>query len=383
MELRKFVIPEIIFGADCLELAGQYTAMSGGYRLLLVTDPNIQNSEWFPRILNSLKSMNLPYVIYDEISPNPRDFQVMKGASLYDEAGCDAILAVGGGSVIDAAKGIGIVATNRGHILDFEGIDRIENPIPPLVCVPTTCGSSADVSQFAIINDTAGRRKIAIVSKALVPDISLIDPETLQTLNREQFIAASLDTLSHAVEAFVSTASSVLTDRHSLGAISLLGEHLLSALEDEENRELRANIMNASMEAGLAFSNASLGLVHAMSHVLGGYKDFPHGVCNGLLLKAVCRYNYSSCPERYDTIAAVLARSRGNVPEPGIEGLMNELDVLAEGTGINDSLKSFSLSDDECRLLAEMSLQDICNATNPKEPVMEEVNELYRQVFSR
>ena len=383
MDLRKFVIPEIIFGTGSLKLAGQYTRMTGGYRILLVTDRNLQECSWFENIIDSLESQGLSYHVYDEISPNPRDFQVMKGAAVYRNTDCDGILAVGGGSVIDAAKGIGIVANNGGDILDFEGIDKIENPIPPLICIPTTCGSSADVSQFAIINDTEGMRKIAIVSKALVPDLSLIDPETLLTLERDQFVAASLDTLSHAVEAYVSTASSVLTDRHSLGAISLLGANLVPALQDSVTPERLSSIMNASMEAGMAFSNASLGLVHAMSHVLGGYKDYPHGVCNGVLLKAVCRYNYGSCPERYDTIADVLAGSRGVPSSGGIESLMNELDILNECTGINESLNDFTLTGDECRLLAEMSLQDICNATNPRIPQLEEVNELYREVFNR
>jgi alcohol dehydrogenase class IV len=139
--------------------------------------------------------------------------------------------------------------------------------------------------------------------------------------------------------------------------------------------------MNASMEAGLAFSNASLGLVHAMSHVLGGYKDFPHGVCNGVLLKAVCRYNYSSCPDRYDRITETLALSRAASVRPGPDALMDELDLLIQGTGINDSLDTLRLTEDECLLLARLSLQDICNATNPRIPLLEEVNELYKEVF--
>ena len=381
MKLRKFVIPEILFGEESLALAGHYILMSGGRRILLVTDGNVQNCPWFNTILESLHDADVEYELFRDISPNSRDFEIMNGADAYHNARCDALLAVGGGSVIDAAKGIGIVVNNGGHILDYEGIDKIENPIPPLVCIPTTCGSSADVSQFAIINDTGKRRKVAIVSKALVPDISLIDPETLFTLDREMFIAASLDTLSHAVEAYVSTASSLLTDRHALGAIELLGMYLFPALEDRKNPELQSAVMNASMEAGLAFSNASLGMVHAMSHVLGGYKDFPHGICNGLLLRGVCTYNYETCSERYDTIAALLARCRGRTPETGLRGILNELEYIAEKTGIEDTVSSFRLTPDECRILAEMSLKDVCNATNPREPVLEDVNELFERTF--
>lgn len=377
-DLRKFLCPEFVFGSGAVALAGRYAEHMGASRVLLVSDQGVIEAGWTAAVQDSLEERGISYEIFDSINPNPRDSQVMDGARFYSERNCDVILAVGGGSVLDAAKGIGIVASNGGHILDYEGVDAIPDPIPPLICVPTTCGSSADVSQFAIITDTEGLRKIAIISKAVVPDISLIDPDTLETMSHELMAAVCLDTLTHSIEAYVSQAHSFMTDRHALGAISLIGEHLIPALMHRDNRELQSYMMQASLEAGLAFSNASLGLVHAMAHVLGGLKDFPHGICNGLLLQNVCSYNYEACPDRFDKICDVLKGYEGN---SGKETLLDAIDILVEGSGIRQELDRFKLSASECRTLAALSLKDACIVTNPKEPDLKEIVSLYEETF--
>lgn len=188
LELRKFVAPEFIFGFGALKLAGRYAKNLGASRILVVTDPGVMAAGWTDQVIGSLILEDLPFVIYSEVTPNPRAEEVMRGAEVYKNTGCNLIMAVGGGSVMDCAKGIGIVVTNKKHILEFEGIDRIAIPIPPLICIPTTGGTSADVSQFAIISNTQAKNKIAIISKAVVPDVSLIDPLTLTTM--DNYLAA-------------------------------------------------------------------------------------------------------------------------------------------------------------------------------------------------
>ncbi|MDC7231877.1 MAG: iron-containing alcohol dehydrogenase [Spirochaetales bacterium] len=379
-EMRKFLCPEFVFGSGAVSLAGRYAEHMGASKVLLVTDPGVRDAGWTAAVQASLEERDISYELYDAILPNPRDTQVMEGSAFYEEQNCDVILAVGGGSVLDAAKGIGIVAANGGHILDYEGVDAIPEPIPPLICIPTTCGSSADVSQFAIITDTKGHRKIAIISKSVVPDIALIDPDTLETMSHELMAAVCLDTLTHSIEAYVSQAHSFMTDRHALGAIELVGEHLIPALSHREDRTLQAYMMQASLEAGLAFSNASLGLVHAMAHVLGGLKDFPHGICNGLLLQNVCSYNYDACPERYDRITKALRGSCDDIH--GKESLVEALAILVEGSGVREELGKFKLSSPECRTLAQMSLKDACIVTNPREPELKEIVSLYEETFT-
>ncbi len=196
---------------------------------------------------------------------------------------------------MDCAKGIGIVSTNRKNILDIEGIDNVPIPGPPLICIPTTSGTSADVSQFAIINDTVEKRKIAIISKTVVPDVALIDPLTTLTMPAYLTACTGIDALVHAVEAYVSTANSPLLDLHALEAVRLVCTNLPQVLAAPTDLELRGKMTLASLQAGLAFSNASLGAVHAMAHSLGGLLDLPHGECNALLLDHVVNFNYPRC----------------------------------------------------------------------------------------
>ena len=172
-ELRKFVAPEFIFGLEARRLAGRYARKLGGSRVLVISDPGVAAAGWTEDVVANLEAEGLLVTRFCGVSPNPRDTEVTAGAELFREAGCDLIVAVGGGSVMDCAKGIGIVAANGGSILDFEGVDRVPAPMAPLICIPTTGGTSADVSQFAIITNTQERVKIAIISKAVVPDCLL------------------------------------------------------------------------------------------------------------------------------------------------------------------------------------------------------------------
>merc|ERR1711916_201355 len=201
---------------------------------------------------------------------------------------------------------MGIVVSNQKHILEFEGVDKVEIPAPPLLCIPTTAGTSADVSQFCIITDTKRLVKIAIVSKMTIPDLALIDPETTLSMPLTLTVETGLDALTHAIEAFVSNAHSPMTDVNSLEAIRLIIDNLPKIHENPEDMKYRENMMLGSLYAGLAFSNASLGAVHAMAHSLGGLKDLPHGLCNTILLDKVINYNFDSASDRYRKIADLL-----------------------------------------------------------------------------
>ena len=305
-ELRKFVAPEFIIGVDARKLAGRYAKNLGASHVFLVTGPKVIKAGWVRDVIESLDSEGIEHTLFSDVSPNPRDHEVMKGADQYRKAGCDAVVAVGGGSPIDCAKGIGIVVSNDQHILEFEGVDNVSIPAPPLICIPTTSGSAADVSQFAIITYTNRKVKIAIISKKIVPDISLCDPVPLTSLTSELTAHTGMDALVHSVEAYVSNASSPVTDIQALESIRLLSAYLPLAYQHPDHIGYRYKTMLGSLLAGLAFSNASLGAVHAMAHSLGGLSDLPHGECNALLLETVIDYNYSVCPDRYAAIAEAM-----------------------------------------------------------------------------
>lgn len=235
LELRKFVAPEFVFGCGARDLAGQYLKNLGVRKPLVVSDRGVMDAGWTRDVTKSLERENLRYELFTDLTPNPKDVEVMNGAQVYLDTGCDAIVAVGGGSPMDCAKGIGIVSSNGGKIWLYEGVDEIVRPLPPLVCVPTTAGTSADVSQFAIITDTNRKVKLAIVSKAVVPDVSLIDPVTTLTKDRALTAYTGLDALVHAIEAFVSNANSPVTDTHALEAVRLISSTLTGAVDKPDD----------------------------------------------------------------------------------------------------------------------------------------------------
>lgn len=380
--LRKFVAPEIIFGAGARHAAGNFARNFGAQKVLIVTDPGVIANGWVKDVETSLAETGIAFRTYSSVSPNPRAEEVMAGASLYSEEGCDLIVAVGGGSPMDCAKGIGIVYANNDHILTFEGIDRIPSPIPPLVFIPTTAGTSADVSQFAIISDQDTRMKISIVSKAVVPDVTLIDPET--TLTMDPFLTActGIDAMVHAIEAFVSTASGPLTDSHALEAIRLVSGHLPELIRNPQDVQLREQLMLASLKAGLAFSNAILGAVHAMSHSLGGYLDLPHGLCNSILVERVIDYNFVSSPERFKVIAETLGLDTRGMSSPQLQkALVQRVRDLKTDVGLTQTLGEAGVKKTDIPQLSGNALTDPCLLTNPRKSNQRDVEVVYEEAL--
>ena len=382
LELRKFVAPEFVIGAEARLLAGRYAKNFGAHHVLVVTGPNIIRDGWVRDVTRSLDDDDISYTIFSGISPNPRDHEVMEGAKVYRESGCDAIVAIGGGSPMDCAKGIGIVSSNGGNILVFEGVDKIVVPPPPMICIPTTAGTGADVSQFAIINDTQRRVKIAIISKKIVPDIALIDPLPLTTLSPELTAHTGMDAITHSVEAYVSNASSPVTDVHALESIRLMKGHLLLAYQSPKNIEYRYQTMMGSLCAGLAFSNASLGAVHAMAHSLGGFSDLPHGECNALLLEHVMAFNFPACPKRFGMIGLAMGVDLSSLAHADKkEKIIAIIRDLRETLGITDTLKDLGVTKQDIPTLAEHALRDPCMATNPRQPTAKDIERIYEEAL--
>lgn len=377
-ELRKFVAPEYVFGWGARRLAARYALNFGARRVLIVTDPGVAKAGWLDPLLKSLKESEVEYAVYEQVSSNPRETEVMRGAEEFERRGCNLIIALGGGSPMDCAKGIGIVCSNQRHVLTFEGVDEVPIPAPPLICIPSTAGTSADISQFAIINDTTRRVKIAIISKTVVPDAALIDPEITTTMSPYLTACTGMDALTHAIEAYVSNAQSPVTDLNALEAIRLIARYLQGAIERPGDMEARSQMMLASTYAGLAFSNASLGAVHAMAHSLGGFLDLPHGECNALLLEHVVAYNFAAAPERFLKIALAMGLadhrpSFTDLPSALVEGLAE----MRTRAGICQPLGERGVSRDNIPALAANAIKDPCIVTNPREPTQQEIEEIY------
>lgn len=382
IEMRKFLAPEFVIGDGSIGLLANYSQNFGGEKALLVTDEGVTNAGWTRYVESVLRHKDIDYEIFNQITPNPKDFEIAAGYEIYKKYKCDFIIAVGGGSVMDCAKGIGILCTNTGNIQDFEGVDKIQNPLPPLICIPTTAGTAADISQFAIIDDTNRKLKFAIISKSLVPDISLIDPITTTTKSPELTAATGMDVLTHAIEAYVSNASSPLTDLHALESIRLVKSNLVNAVRLGKELSFRNNMMLASLFAGLAFSNASLGLVHAMAHSLGGYADLPHGECNAILLEYVIDFNFESSNKRYEQIGRVFGIDfSGMSSDSKKEALISEIRDLRIKAGIDNSLGALGIKLEQLPSLSYNALNDPCIVTNPKTVNINDIEAIYERAL--
>lgn len=380
--LRKFVSPEIIFGAGARHSVSNYAKSFGAKKVLLVSDPGVTKAGWLKDVSDTLTEAGIEHVSFIDVSPNPRADEVMQGVQVYQENNCNVIVAVGGGSPMDCAKGIGIVSSNGRHILDFEGIDTINVAIPPLIFIPTTAGTSADVSQFAIISDPVEKVKISIVSKSVVPDVALIDPETTMTMDPFLSACTGIDAMVHAIEAFVSTGAGPLTDMHALDAMKLINENIAGLVNNPMDLQLREQVMLGSMKAGLAFSNAILGAVHAMSHSLGGYLDLPHGLCNAMLLEHVINYNFKDAEDRFKVVANALNLEIAGLNSKQVQNkLIQHVINLKAEVGLSQKLKESGVAACDIPFLSEHAILDPCMLTNPRKSNKRDVAVVYEEAL--
>lgn len=377
--LVKFHAPEIVFGAGSVAEAGFAAVRLGARRPFVVTDEGVAVAGWSHEVVDHLERAGLRPEVWSDVTPNPKEHEIAAGFEKYLASGADVIIGVGGGSVMDAAKGIAILAGNGGHILDFEGVDQITRPIPPMLMIPSTSGTGADVSQFCIVSDTTRLVKITIMGRALVPDISITDPRLLTTMPEDLNAATGLDALTHGIEAFVSLAHNPLADTHALNAVRLVGDNLTRTMREPEDLGARRNMAQASLEAGMAFSNAILGATHAMSHQVGGLLDAPHGVVNGVLLSHVIRFNAETSPDRFRVLAAALDLAEAQAPaEEMAESIAGYIRRLADDVGVPPGLADIGVTEDDIPTLARSTLNDACLSTNPRHAEVADVERIFR-----
>ncbi|HWJ68162.1 MAG TPA: iron-containing alcohol dehydrogenase [Nocardioides sp.] len=380
--LVKFHAPEVVFGAGSLSEAGFAAARLGARRPLVVTDPGIIEAGWVDELLGHLRDAGLHPVVWSQVTPNPRDHEVRAAFAHYLEWDCDVIIGIGGGSCADAAKGVAVLSGNGGDILDYRGVDRMTQPIPPLLIIPSTSGTGADVSQFCIVTDTERSVKVTIMGRALVPDISITDPRLLVTMPDLLNAATGLDALTHGIEAFVSLAHNPLADTHALNAVGLVCRNLRATIVTPREAGHRRNMAQASLQAGLAFSNAILGATHAMSHQVGGLLDAPHGVVNGVLLPHVIRYNARATPDRFVALAAAAGLDVDGMPgELAAELLADHVRRLADDVGVPRGLRELGVAEADVPRLADTTLDDACLTTNPRAASFGDVERLFLEAL--
>ncbi|EAS43260.1 L-threonine dehydrogenase [Photobacterium profundum] len=374
-----FFIPSVnLMGAGCLTEAADAVKAHGFKKALIVTDKVLNQIGVVKQVVDLLAERNVEAVVFDGTQPNPTMGNVEAGLALLKANECDFVISLGGGSPHDCAKGIALVASNGGSISDYEGVDVSAKPQLPLVAINTTAGTASEMTRFCIITDEARHIKMAIVDKNTTPLMSVNDPELMLAKPASLTAATGMDALTHAIEAYVSTAATPITDAVAIKAMELIQAHLRTAVNDGQNLEAREQMAYAQFMAGMAFNNASLGYVHAMAHQLGGFYDLPHGVCNAVLLPHVQRYNAKVCPERLRDVAKAMGVNvEAMTADQGADAALEAIQVLSKDVGIPAGLKDLGAKNEDISILADNALKDACGFTNPKQATHEEISEIF------
>jgi alcohol dehydrogenase class IV len=386
MSARAFRIPHLVItGSGSSVQAGEESRKLGLKKALIVTDPNQVQLGIAGGVSKSLRESGIQYAIYDGVLTEPTEEFVRQGLEAYRENGCDFLLAVGGGSPIDTAKAIAVMATNPGPLEDYQGLDKVPRAASPVVAVPTTAGTGSEVSPFTIVTDTGRDVKMLIGSPYLMPEVAIVDPSLTLTLPLEVTAATGIDALTHAIEAYVSVKAQPMSDVFALSAIELLAGNLHRAWRDGGDAEAREKTMLGAMQAGIAFSNSSVALVHGMARPIGAHFHVAHGASNAALLGVVMDFSLSGNPARY----AHIARAMG-------EDTSGQSDMEAARSGaeaVNNLIRDIrvpslrELGVDKARLaelaprMTEAAIASGSPGNNPRQASPEEIIELYQRAY--
>lgn len=375
-----FMPPVTLMGVGCLEDIADYIKPMGFKRALIVSDKVLVQIQLIKKLTDVLDKIGVEYIIFDGAQPNPTVSNVNDGLKLLKDNNCDFVISFGGGSPHDCAKGIALVAANGGKIEDYEGLNKSAKPQMPLIAVNTTSGTASQMTRFCIITDEVRHVKMAIVDWHTTAVIAVDDAELMVAMPPALTAATGMDALTHAVEAYVSTIATPVTDCAALKAIELISGYLRRAVADGNDMEAREMMTYAEYLAGIAFNNASLGYVHAMAHQLGGFYDLPHGVCNAILLPAVEDFNSKVVPERFVDIAKAMGKDvAGLSPADAAAAAISAIRELSADIGIPAGLKDLKgFKESDIPTLASNALKDVCGLTNPKQATQEEIEGIYR-----
>ncbi len=385
MRYYDFLNPSVNFmGPGCVAILGDRCKLLNMNKPLIVTDAFLAKLENGPvaQSTASLEAAGIEYVIFTGAEPNPKVQNCYDGLKLYQENGCDSIITIGGGSAHDCGKGVGIAATHDKHLTEYAGIEKLENPLPPLIAVNTTAGTASEVTRHAVLTNLETKLKFVIVSWRNVPLVSFNDPMMMLDIPPALTAATGMDALTHAVETYVSVDANPVTDAQAIQSIKLIANNLRQAVANGHDVKARENMAYASLLAGMAFNNGNLGYVHAMAHQLGGQYDLPHGVANAMLLPVVEEYNIMSNPQRFADIAEFMGEN--------IEGL-SVLDAadkaiaamarLAKDVGIPAHLSEMGVKEEDFELMAINALNDGNAGSNPRKGNKQDIINLFKKAF--
>jgi choline dehydrogenase len=382
--IRSYVSPtRVVHGIGALGKLGEEAGALGTSRPLVVTDRGIAGAGILDKAVEALRKEGRDPVVFDEVRANPPIALVDRGAGLYRREGCDGLVGLGGGSSIDTAKGIGVVAVHGGSILDYEyGKKPIERRIPPLLAVPTTAGTGSEVTLWAVITDPDRQIKFNVGgTTTIAPWVALIDPALTVNLPPEVTAGTGMDALAHAVECYTMAYAQPVTDAVALEAIDYVSRYLRVAYREPGNLEARYHMSLGAMLAGMSYGTESAGAAHAMSQSAGGVHDAPHGTLTGRLLGPVVEFNHEAAPERFARIARAMGKDTRNRKPLDAAGLaVEEVHALTDDLRIT-SLQDLGFSEEETPHLARIAFEDPQTIGNPRELDLDSYQRIYRRAF--
>lgn len=382
--MARFILNETsYFGMGCrVELANEIKARAYK-KALLVSDSVLNECGVLGKVKEVLDNSNISYDLFIDIKQNPTIKNCKDGLAAYNNAGADFIIAVGGGSVIDTAKAIGITKNNPEFedIKSLEGVANTKNKSVPIIALPTTCGTAAEVTINYVITVEEENRKIVCVDPKDIPLVAIVDPELMLTLPARTIAATGMDALTHAIEGYITKGANVISDMFELKAIEMIAKHLRGAVKDKNLVDMEGMSISQYV-AGMGFSNVGLGIVHSMAHPLGAIYDIPHGVANALLLPTVMEFNMSACIDKYADIARAMGVNVDNLSkEDAAMAAVKAVRQLAIDVSIPQTLREINIPKEGISKLAIDALNDVCTGGNPKDVTLEDIEKLYHKIY--
>lgn len=383
--INRFVLNEVsYFGPGAREVLPKEVKRLGLHKAFVATDKDLIKFGVADKVLNVLKEAGIPYEIFSDIKPNPTVANVKAGVKAFAESGADFILAIGGGSSIDTSKAIGIITNNPefSDVVSLEGVADTKKKSVPIIALPTTAGTAAEVTINYVITDEKNEKKMVCVDPNDIPAIAIIDAELMYTLPKSLAAATGLDALTHAIEGLITKGAWEMSDMFEIKAIEMINRYLETAVNEPQNPEARNGMAVAQYIAGMAFSNVGLGVVHGMAHPLGAIFDIPHGVANALLLPTIMEFNAPAALDKYVTIAkAMNVYKDGMSKEEAAQAAVDAVKSLAVRVGIPQHLSELGIKESDLPKLADSAIADVCTPGNPREVTRDIILDLYRKVL--
>jgi len=370
------------FGAGAIENIAAEAKNRGFTKALIVTDKDLVKFNVVKKVTDLLDKEGLAYEIYDEVKANPTVAIVKKGVEVFRASGADYLIAIGGGSPIDTSKGIGIIINNPefSDVVSLEGVAPTKNPCVPIIAVPTTAGTAAEVTINYVITDEEKKRKFVCVDPHDIPIVAVVDSDMMSSMPKGLTASTGMDALTHAIEGYTTLAAWELTDMMHLKAIEIISRSLRSAVANEPKG--REDMALGQYVAGMGFSNVGLGVVHGMAHPLGAFYDTPHGIANAVLLPYVMEYNAPYTGEKFKFIAKAMGVDvKGMSQEEYRKAAVDAVRQLSKDVGIPEKLHEIGVKEEDLQALAEAAMADVCTGGNPRPCTVESILEIYKKAF--